>query len=97
MAWAMSWKHSAKIQILEKKLQHMTHLLNLGDKMCKYEIDPRSIVEDTEQTQLCSQMEGQSETSKAHLSTSLKQGVYQCCNAIHTRRIKYINNTHKID
>ena len=53
MAWAMSWKHSAKIQILEKKLQHMTRLLNLGDKMCKCEIDPRSIVEDTEQTQLC--------------------------------------------
>ena len=29
---------------------HATHLLKLLDKMCKYEMDPASIVEDTERT-----------------------------------------------
>ena len=29
----------------------MTHNLNLVDKVCKYEMDPASIMEDTEQTQ----------------------------------------------
>ena len=33
----------------------MTHLLELLDKMCKYEMDPTSIVEDTEQTPFCLQ------------------------------------------
>ena len=33
----------------------MTHLLKLLDKMCKYEMDPASIVEDTEWTQFCPQ------------------------------------------
>ena len=36
--------------------------------MCKYEMDPTSIVEDTEQT------DGQGETSITPLSTSLKRG-----------------------
>ena len=27
---------------------HVTHLVKLLDKMCKYEMDPTSIVEDTE-------------------------------------------------
>ena len=36
---------------------HATHFLNLIDKMCKYEMDPTSIVEDT-----C----GQAETSIPH-------------------------------
>ena len=31
----------------------MTHLLKLLDKMCKHEMDPASIVEDTEQTWFC--------------------------------------------
>ena len=33
-----------------KRALHVTHLLKLLDKMCKYEIDPMSIVEDTERT-----------------------------------------------
>ena len=37
------------------KTQHATHLLKLVDKMCKYEMDPVSIVEDTERTQFCPQ------------------------------------------
>ena len=45
-------------------------------KMCKYEIDPMSIVEDTERTRFCPQMDrrtdGQGDTS---ISTSLKWGV----------------------
>ena len=32
--------------ILQKPL-HATHFLKLLDKMCKYEMDPASIVEDT--------------------------------------------------
>ena len=45
-------KNFPKVQILKKKLQALqaTHLLKLLDKMCKYEMDPTSIVEDTEQT-----------------------------------------------
>ena len=34
---------------------HATHLLKLLDKMCKYEMDPVCIVEDTERTQFCPQ------------------------------------------
>ena len=34
---------------------HATHLLKLLDKMCKYEMDPMSIVEDTERTRFCPQ------------------------------------------
>ena len=41
--------------------QHVAHLLKLAHKMCKYEIDPASIVEDTEQTQLRLQMIGWTE------------------------------------
>ena len=33
----------------------MTHLLTLLDRMCKYGMDPVSIVEDTERTRLCKQ------------------------------------------
>ena len=33
----------------------MTHLLKLLVKMCKYEMDPTSIVEDTERTRFCPQ------------------------------------------
>ena len=36
---------------------HATHLLKLLDKMCKYEKDLMSIVEDTEQTRFCPQMD----------------------------------------
>ena len=40
--------------ILKRALQ-ATHLLKLLDKMCKYEMDPMSIVEDTERTRFCPQ------------------------------------------
>ena len=46
---------------------HATHLLKLLDKMCKYEMDPMSIVEDTERTRFCPQTDrrtdGQGDTS----------------------------------
>ena len=49
---------------------HVTHLLKLLDKMCKYEMDLTSIVEDTEQTRFCrtdgwtdGQTDGQRETN----------------------------------
>ena len=60
---------------------HTTHLLKLLDKMCKYEMDPMSIVEDTERTRFCPQrdrrMDGQTDKVKPvyPLSTLLKQGV----------------------
>ena len=38
---------------------YITHLLNLVDKMCKYEINLASIVEDTEQKLFCPQIDGQ--------------------------------------
>ena len=45
----------------------MTHLFKVLDKMCIYEMDPLSIVEDTEQTRFCAQTDrwtdGQGETS----------------------------------
>ena len=34
---------------------HATHLLKLLHKMCKYEMDPMSILEDTERTRFCPQ------------------------------------------
>ena len=44
-----------KFFIFAKKTLHVTHLLKLLDKMCKYEMDQRSIVEDTERTPFCPQ------------------------------------------
>ena len=38
-----------------KQTFHATHFLKLLDKMCKYEMDPMSIVEDTERTRFCPQ------------------------------------------
>ena len=50
-----------------KRASHATHLLKLLDKMCKYEMDPMSIVEDTERTRFCPQTDrrtdGQGDTS----------------------------------
>ena len=52
--------------ILKQPL-YRTHLLKLLDKMCKYEMDPMSIVEDTERTRFCPQTDrrtdGQGEIS----------------------------------
>ena len=47
----------SNLEILQDTL-HATHILNLLGKMCKYEIDPASIVEDTEWTPFCPQMDG---------------------------------------
>ena len=48
------FKEFAKISIFLKQTLHVTHLLKLLDKMCKYEMDPMSIVE--ERTRFCPQM-----------------------------------------
>ena len=47
-------KNLPKFHIFEfqKKTLHPRHLLKLLHKMCKYEMDPASIVEDTERTQM---------------------------------------------
>ena len=63
------FKEFAKISNfwISKQALHATHPLKLLDKMCKYEMDPMSIVEDTEQTRFCPQTDrrtdGQGETS----------------------------------
>ena len=53
--------------LILKGALHATHLLKLLDKMCKYEMDPMSIVEDTERTRFCPQTDrrtdGQGDTS----------------------------------
>ena len=46
--------------MLKRALQP-THLLKLLDKMCKYEMDPMSIVEDTERTRFCPQTDRQTD------------------------------------
>ena len=50
-----------------KRALHVTHLLKLLGKMCKYEMDPMSILEDTERTRFCPQTDrrkdGQGDTS----------------------------------
>ena len=40
---------------------HATHLLKLLDKMCKYEMDPMSILEDTERARFCPQTDRQTD------------------------------------
>ena len=44
----------SNVSILKQTL-HMTHLRNLLDKMCKYEMDTTSIGEDTERIRFCPQ------------------------------------------
>ena len=78
-------KEFAKISnfwILKQTL-HATHLLNppkLLDKMCKYEMDLTSIVEDTKRTRFCPQTDrrtdGQGETSIPPFNFVSKQGGY---------------------
>ena len=50
-----------------KQTLHVTYLVKLLDMMCKYEMDPTSIVEETERTRFCPQTDRwtdkQSETS----------------------------------
>ena len=53
--------------LILKRALHETHLRKLLDKMCKYEMDLMSIIEDTEQTRFCPQTDrrtdGQGDTS----------------------------------
>ena len=51
---SQSYKSKKFAKILKRAL-HETHLLKLLDKMCKYEMDLMSIVEDTEWTPFCPQ------------------------------------------
>ena len=54
---------------------HATHLLKLLDKMCKYDMDPMSIVEDTKRTRFCPQTDRRTRWFQyTPLSTSLKGG-----------------------
>ena len=80
--WSQSYKFKefckiTNILILKQTL-HATHLLKLLDKMCKYAMDPTSIVEDTEWTRFCPrtdrQTDGQRWNQYTPLSTSLKGG-----------------------
>ena len=48
----------------------MTHLLALHDQMCKYEVDPASIVEDTERTRFCPQTSLENLISAAMIITN---------------------------
>ena len=64
-----NFKKNAKILNfwIFKRALHATHLQKLLDKMCKYEMDPMSIVEDTERTRFYPQTDrrtaGQGDTS----------------------------------
>ena len=68
-----NWKNLPKLQFFlfcKKKTLHTTHLLKLLDKVCKYEMDPATIVEDTIMSTdrrtdrwLDRQTDGQGETS----------------------------------
>ena len=59
-----------------KRALHATHPLMLLDKMCKYEMDPMSIVEDTERTRFCPQTDRRTRWYQyTPLSTLLKRGV----------------------
>ena len=64
-----------------KRALHATHLLNLLDKMCKYNMDPMSIVEDTERTRFCPhtdrQTNGQGETSIPPFQLRWSGGYYE--------------------
>ena len=60
-------RQSYKFKKFAKISLHATHFLKLLDKMCKYQMDPVSIVEDTERTWFCPQTDrrtdGQGDTS----------------------------------
>ena len=53
----------SKFFILKQPLP-ATHLLKLLDKICKHEMDPTSIVEDTERTRFCPQTDRQTDKVK---------------------------------
>ena len=47
-----------------KQTLHTVHLLKLLEKMCKYEMDPTSIVEDTKRTRFCPQTDRRTDKVK---------------------------------
>ena len=59
---AITWVTTLKIQIVAfcKEL-HRRHTFGSCLKMCKYELDPASIVEVTEWTRFCTQTDGQTD------------------------------------
>ena len=58
---------------IQKNNQHTENFLKLVDKICKNEMDPASIVEDTEWTQFCPQIVGKTGRQVSYpLSSSLK-------------------------
>ena len=59
-------KNSPKFQfvLISKQTLHVTHLIKLLEKMCKYHMDPTSIVEDSEQTRFCPQTDRQTDKVK---------------------------------
>ena len=71
--WIPSQKKTkSKLQIYKIR-QNFKKLL---DKMCKYEMDPMSILEDTERTRFCPQTDRWTRWYQyTPLSTSLKRGV----------------------
>ena len=66
--------------LILKKTSHAAHLLKLLDKMCIYEMELVSVVEDTEQTPFCPQMDRRTNGQKDNVkpvyppSTSLSGG-----------------------
>ena len=50
---SQSYKFTEFGKISNLWVLHVTHLLKMFDKMCKYEIDPASVVEDTKPTWFC--------------------------------------------
>ena len=68
-------KNLPKFQIFDFWNKHYTHLLKLLDKICKYEMDPTNIVEDTGRTRFCPQTDRRTRWNQyTPLSTSLKRG-----------------------
>ena len=81
--WIPSQKKQSQNYKFREKISNyetnFTHLLKLLDKMCKYELDPTSIVEDTEGTQFCPQTDRrtdeQGETSIPPFQLHWKGGI----------------------
>ena len=74
--WVILDPKSKEDKVKVTNFKNLPKLLKLLDKMYKYEMDPKSIVEDTERTRFCPQTDRQTRWNQyTPLSTSLKQGV----------------------
>ena len=84
-----NWQNLPKLHFFV--ILHGTHLLMLFDKICKYEMDPASVVEDTERTWFHPEKDrwtdGQGWNQYIPLSSLLKRGYNETC--IHKARIFY--------